>query len=309
MPFDKSCFPRYNAALACLIRKKVKSRIYFGWSGTAGIFLTDTKNLIYFDPFISNLSLMNVLFSRLKPNEDSIKKYVKKIKKYSKSLDAIFVSHAHYDHVIDTPYFMLEGFQNFYGSESAGYVLKSYNIAMKENVLESKKSIKIGKWKITPIESLHGNAVFGRILFSGNIDNKLLLPARARDYKMGKIYSFIVEYKNIQIVHHGSAGYIEGMYENQKADILFLGVSGWQYSEKYFENVIGKLNPEIVIPIHYDDFFHPHVSFEKPFIPNVLFNSKMESFLKKLNREYPHIRVIIPLPHQLVPLFSHRKEK
>ena len=50
--------------------------------------------------------------------------------------------------------------------------------------------------------------------------------------------------------------------DGYQADVLFLGVAGLQKADakteqKFYEETIEKLNPKIVIPVHWDNFFSP----------------------------------------------------
>lgn len=302
MLYDNQWFFEYNAAVIQLIKKKFKKDLFFGWSGTAGIFLTDNKKLLFIDPFVSYPSIIKVIFSKLHFDRHRIRKYTEKLRLYSPDLSAVLISHSHYDHILDAPGFIEEGFQNFYGSSSAARVLHSIRPDQPFNILQNKKKFRIGSFTITPVLSKHGDAVFGRQMYTGEIADEFKYPARASKFNMGEVYSFFIEYKGINIVHHGSAGCIPKMYEGRKTDILFLGIAGWQYSDCIFDQIIQSLDPEIVVPIHYDNMFAPHPDYEKPFNPDPLINLKIRSFLEKMKKDFSHIRVVSVFPHQLIPV-------
>ena len=59
-----------------------------------------------------------------------------------------------------------------------------------------------------------------------------------------------------------SFNYIEGQMDGYKADVLFLGVAGLQKADKetekkFFEETIEKVEPKLVLPLHWDNFFSP----------------------------------------------------
>lgn len=59
-----------------------------------------------------------------------------------------------------------------------------------------------------------------------------------------------------------SFNYIEGQMDGYQADVLFLGVAGLQKADakteqKFYEETIEKLDPKLVIPLHWDNFFSP----------------------------------------------------
>ena len=50
--------------------------------------------------------------------------------------------------------------------------------------------------------------------------------------------------------------------EGYKADVLFLGVAGLQKADDameaaFYRETIEKVDPELVIPVHWDNFFSP----------------------------------------------------
>lgn len=88
--------------LLILILPKAYS-LEYQWSGVAGIHLKDKNQSIYFDPFFTKPPIWKVAFGsphKLEPNLIELE-----LKKMNlKSLDAIFVTHSHYDHSIDTSF-------------------------------------------------------------------------------------------------------------------------------------------------------------------------------------------------------------
>ncbi len=60
----------------------------------------------------------------------------------------------------------------------------------------------------------------------------------------------------------GSAGFIEGGLEGYRADVVFLGVGGLgsqteSYRDSYWRETVDRLQPNTVIPIHYDSLTGP----------------------------------------------------
>jgi L-ascorbate metabolism protein UlaG (beta-lactamase superfamily) len=228
---------------------------------------------------------------------------------HSGNPDGIFISHSHYDHILDVPVFADDWEKDerkkgrkkdiipVYGSDSAGNYLWHFpEISKKFQLLQSEKEISLGNWKITGLESEHGKAVLGRIAYAGEITKKSPRPVRARDFRMGKIYSFMMQISGVTIVHHGSAGFRKGMYDGKRADILFLGVAGWKYSREYLAETIGMLQPKVVVPIHFDNFFHKRFQPETDKKPQILWDVSLEKFMRKVEREYPQTRLILLEP-------------
>ncbi|MCD6584494.1 MAG: MBL fold metallo-hydrolase [Desulfobacteraceae bacterium] len=74
------------------------------WMGTAGLYLSDGETGIYIDPFVSRYGLFKVgVGFSLKPQHELINKWIA-ITGGEKAA-AVLVSHSHYDHVMDVPWF------------------------------------------------------------------------------------------------------------------------------------------------------------------------------------------------------------
>ena len=47
------------------------------------------------------------------------------------------------------------------------------------------------------------------------------------------------------------------MYDDVRADVVLLGITGREDTGTYLAEVTDKVRPHLVIPIHFDDFFTP----------------------------------------------------
>ena len=92
-----------------------------------------------------------------------------------------------------------------------------------------------------------------------------------------------------------SFNYIEGQLDGYHADVLFLGVTLLSRADRntldeFFRETIGKVEPDTVIPIHWDNFFRP---LSKPVrgMPRLIENSGktfsiIEEYCKKRNIDF-----------------------
>jgi len=174
------------------------------------------------------------------------------------NVKAVIVSHSHFDHSIDAPYFAMETNSILMGSESTINIGRGIFLNPEQlKRTEPDEKIKSGAFTLSFIESAHGPALFGKVPYPGSIDNPLIPPQPAKKYKLGRIYSILISHPAGTIVHHGSAGFISGMYENIKAEVVLLGIGGRGDTETYLKNIPLKLGARLVIPIHFDNFFRP----------------------------------------------------
>jgi L-ascorbate metabolism protein UlaG (beta-lactamase superfamily) len=57
--------------------------------------------------------------------------------------------------------------------------------------------------------------------------------------------------------HQGSADLIDDAIRHKGVDYFLCGIAGRRFTRNYCARILGKLEPRVVIPTHYDDFFRP----------------------------------------------------
>ena len=269
------------------------------WLGTAGVFIEDGKTGILIDPYVSRFGMSAVaLRLPLKPDRQLVQKWVEKLSR--EKISAVIVSHSHFDHAADAPYFAIEASAPLIGTES------TVNVGRGAGVEESKliavkpgQTMTFGDFTVTFIESVHGPAVLGHVPFPGTIDKPLVPPAAAGKYRLGGVFALLIAHPAGTILHHGSAGFKPDMYDGISVDVLLLGISGRGNTYQYLENVALKTRARLVVPIHLDNFFKP-LKDDMSFLPMV----KFDEFCRKAEkhrdifmvRTMPLCKEIIALP-------------
>ncbi len=230
--------------------------IHVIWLGTAGILLSDEETSILIDPYVSRCGFFKVAMGiPLKPDRQAIRKWTDF---FGKNIRAVCISHSHFDHCLDAPFFAKETGAVLMGSESALNVGRGASLPEERLVAAVPgREMAVGSFRLVFIESRHGPAFLSRVPYPGRIDKPLTGPRPAGDYKLGQVYAIHLSHPCGTIVHHGSAGFIPGMYEGKKADIVLLGITGRGDTHAYLKNVPLELGARLVIPIHFDNFFLP----------------------------------------------------
>ncbi|PKN87450.1 MAG: MBL fold metallo-hydrolase [Deltaproteobacteria bacterium HGW-Deltaproteobacteria-1] len=206
----------------------------------------------------------------LKPDRALVRKWVEKLGR--EKITAVIVSHSHFDHTADAPYFAIEAGAPLIGTES------TVNVGRGAGLEESKliavkpgQTMTFGDFTVRFIESVHGPAVLGRVPFPGTIDKPLVPPAAARKYRLGGVFALLIAHPTGTILHHGSAGFKPDMYDGISVDVLLQGISGRGDTDQYLENVALKTRAKLVVPIHMDNFFKP-IKDGMSFLPMVKFD-------------------------------------
>jgi len=259
--------------------------------GTAGMLLSDGCDALLIDPFATRPGLHKVVLGLpVSPDAAAISRLFASIK--HEPVRAVLVTHSHYDHSMDAPFFAVLFRCPLYGSESTANVARGSGMEgdLIRTISHGNK-LRFGLFQVTIIESVHGPALFGRIPYPGDIKLPLVPPVPVSKYRLGSTFSLLVEHPRGSAVVHASAGFREGMFDNIKADVLLLGIGGRGDTERYLDAVVRPLGKPVIIPIHWDHFFIP---LEWPFRP--LIGVRMDEFHRTAERLFPgKIRTLTPL--------------
>ena len=178
-------------------------------------------------------------------------------------LRAIFISHTHHDHVMDAPFIANRTGAVIYGSGSAMNVGRGGDVPEGQLVqFQPNETCRVGGYAVRVIPSVHSKPTLLNNDLGQAIDAPLRQPARLRSYKEGGSFDFYVEAGGKRFMIRPSFNYIEGQMDGCKADVLFLGVAGLQKADAameqaFFRETIDRVDPKLVIPIHWDNFFSP----------------------------------------------------
>lgn len=230
--------------------------------GTTTLLFDDGKDQILFDAHFTRPSLREYVVRAKAATDTKLCDRLIRLHHIDR-LRAIFISHTHHDHVMDAPYMAGKCGAMIYGSSSAK------NVALGGSVPEDKivvfrdgDTYSIGDFRIRILKSLHSKPTKLNDDLGVPIEKPLVQPASLRDYKEGGSYDFYIEYGEKKILIRPSFNYIKGQLDGIEADVLFLGVAGLAKADKemekaFFAETVGKTKAQLVIPVHWDNFFAP----------------------------------------------------
>jgi L-ascorbate metabolism protein UlaG (beta-lactamase superfamily) len=61
----------------------------------------------------------------------------------------------------------------------------------------------------------------------------------------------------LRLYHQGSADLDDHELREGPVDVFLAGVAGRSVTPRYWERILPRLDPRVVVPTHYDDFFAP----------------------------------------------------
>ena len=229
--------------------------------GTTMLLFDDGQDQILFDCHITRPSIPVYAMGKLRTNEVVADRVISQFR--IDRLRAMFISHSHHDHVMDAPYFVKKCGSRIYGTESTLNVARGGDVP--EDMLvrfEADHNYQIGKFKVNVMSSLHSKPSFFNNDLGMTIDEPLRQPAPKKLYREGGSYDFLVEHDNKKILIRPSYNFIPGQLDGIRADVLFLAIAGLskddpQHKQQFFAETVEKVEPKVVIPLHWDNFFTP----------------------------------------------------
>jgi L-ascorbate metabolism protein UlaG (beta-lactamase superfamily) len=87
-------------------------------------------------------------------------------------------------------------------------------------------------------------------------------------YKCGDVWGIRIEVAGTALYHQGSADLDENQLGEDPVDVFLAGVAGRSVTPRYWERILPRLDPRLVVPTHYDNFFVP-LGGDERYVPRV----------------------------------------
>jgi L-ascorbate metabolism protein UlaG (beta-lactamase superfamily) len=232
--------------------------------GVATVLVSDGTTHLLTDGFFSRPGLVTTLARRVAPDPAAIAAGLARAG--IERLDAVFVVHSHYDHGMDAPDVATRTGALLVGSASTGNIARGVGFDERRfRLVQSGEALPFGRFTVTMVRSQH----FPHGMAMGEINEPLVPPARATDYKEGGSYSVVISHAAGSLLIQGSAGFEPHALAGVRADVALLGVGALgtrdrDYMEAYWRETVGAVGARRVIPIHWDDFTRP---LSEPLVP------------------------------------------
>ncbi|MEM7358988.1 MAG: MBL fold metallo-hydrolase [Pseudomonadota bacterium] len=244
--------------------------------GNTNILITDGVTSLMTDAWFSRPSLLTLALADIEPDMTEISNGMQM--GVIDKLAAIFPVHSHYDHAMDAPEVARQTGALLVGSESTANIGRGWGLSEDQiRVVNSGEPMQFGKFQVRMIESVHFEfpdpELRAAALSDPVIEEPLVPPVSALDYKMGGAYSLVIEHPKGSVLIHGSAGFVPSQLDAYDVDVVFLGVGGIagqapEYQAGYWQHVVRAVDPRWVYPVHWDSLTDPLG--QEPVMPNLL---------------------------------------
>jgi L-ascorbate metabolism protein UlaG (beta-lactamase superfamily) len=256
------------------------------WLGVAGLELELDGQILAIDPFFTRPPFWRLWFGRVRPDRRLVASKVQRC-------DHILVTHAHWDHLMDVPEVARNTGAVVLGSARTCRLLTACGVpeAQIEEIGEGDE-LTLGPFQVQVLGAEHLRIP---CFTEGPLRPDLHPPLRLRNYRMDRCYSFSIQAGGHRLLDWRSVQ-VEGA---PRADVLYVGPEG---ACPYYASLIQAVQPQVIVPIHWDDMFRSLSKPVRPFWapPRLAFPplQRMDPswFRAEIEGIAPHTRVVVPEP-------------
>ena len=225
------------------------------WLGVSGYRLTYEGVSIFVDPYVSRVPLRAlVLRRRALPDESMLERYAGA----PGPVAGILVGHTHFDHAVDAPALAARFGTKAYGSSSLAHLMRLHGLGDRAVEVEPHRPYELGPFVVSFVPSRHSKLILGRkVPMDGELTCDHLDGLVPGSYRCGAVYGIRIEVAGISLYHQGSADLDDGELRDGPVDVFLAGVAGRGVTPRYWARILPKLDPRLVVPTHYDNFFSP----------------------------------------------------
>ncbi|MDN4161828.1 MBL fold metallo-hydrolase [Nocardioides abyssi] len=267
--------------------------------GVSTLLVSDGESAVMTDGFFSRPGLVQVGVGRIAPSPERIDAALSRALGDAgvTGLEAVVPVHSHYDHALDSAVVADRTGAVLVGGTSTENLGRGAGLPDDRiRVMASGEALTCGSFTLAFTASAHCPPD----RYPGTIDAPVVPPARTAAYRCGEAWSILLTHdpSGRTALVQGSAGYVAGSLDGQRADVVYLGVGqlGVQpepYLEAYWEHTVRAVGARRVVLTHWDDFFRP---LDKPLRALPYAGDDLDASIRTLDRLATADGVTVHLP-------------
>ncbi|MGH3640881.1 MAG: MBL fold metallo-hydrolase [Mycobacterium sp.] len=229
------------------------------WAGVTTLLIDDGESALMTDGFFSRPGLLTIGTRKLSPSLPRIDGCLTRLG--VERLEAVLPVHTHFDHAMDSATVAGRTGAMLVGGTSAAHLGRGAGLPEDRLVVVTPGDpVSLGAYDVTLVVGDHCPPD----RFPGVITSPIVPPVRAAAYRCGESWSTLIHHRptDRRLLVVGSAGFVAGALNGQRADVVYLGVGqlGLQserYVADYWTETVRAVGARRVVLIHWDDFFRP----------------------------------------------------
>ena len=243
--------------------------------GVNGYRFETADHALLIDPYFSRVGFWSVAFN--KPIASIRERVDEGYNHFPAAADAILVTHAHFDHLLDVPDLMHRTGADLFSGPTAINLVQSLGVPAKDCKIVKPGDVRtIGPWTIRVFAAEH-DRLFGKVPFNkcrsdrpspqsspsrgretreaageGELEKR---PVKVSDWCVGEPLAFVIEAAGKRI--YIDSGGVPGSPPDAAVGHVDLAIFGVALpdSRRRFAEVVRQLQPRYTLPSHQDDFF------------------------------------------------------
>jgi L-ascorbate metabolism protein UlaG (beta-lactamase superfamily) len=225
------------------------------WLGVSGYRLTHDGHTLFIDPYLSRVPFRDLLLRRQTlPDPAALERFGGAVGE----VVGVLVGHTHFDHAVDAPAIARRFDCRAYGSNSLLNLMALHGLAEKAIVVEPYRAYELGPFVVRFTPSVHSKLLLGlAVPYDGELTCEHLDSLSPGAYRCGQVWGISIEVAGVRFYHQGSANLVDEAVREHGVDVFLAGIAGRGFTRDYWQRILPLLDPRVVVPTHYDNFFRP----------------------------------------------------
>jgi L-ascorbate metabolism protein UlaG (beta-lactamase superfamily) len=133
-----------------------------------------------------------------------------------------------------------------------------HGLAGRTVVVEPYRTYELGPFVVRFTPSVHSKLLLGlAVPYDGELTCEHLDSLSPGAYRCGQVWGISIEVAGVRFYHQGSANLVDDAVRERGVDVFLAGVAGRGFTRDYWQRILPLLEPKVVVPTHYDNFFRP----------------------------------------------------
>ena len=225
------------------------------WLGVSGYRISAAGKTLFVDPYLSRVPFSELLRRRAAlPDPAALDRFVHA----PGEVVGVLVGHTHFDHAVDAPAIARRFGCKAYGSDSLVTLMGLHGLSEQTVEVEPYRTYELGPFEVSFTPSVHSKLLLGlAVPYDGDLTCEHLDALAPGAYRCGQVWGISIKVADTSFYHQGSANLIDDAIRERGVDVFLAGVAGRNFTADYWQRIIPRLDPKVVVPTHYDNFFRP----------------------------------------------------